>query len=169
MLHEYSPGDVAGSLGVASIVIGCAGTIAGGLLSDRVGRAGGDRSRLKVALWAAGLGFFGGAIALAGSGSQAITFFALWIFMSSISGTVGITVLQNVVPNQMRGVGTALVSFCNVLMGLAAGTALTGALTDYLFRDPRAVGLSMTLVAMTAGAAAFLLLHRARNQLRARG
>ena len=159
----FSPGEIARSLGSVSMIVGSAGTIAGGLLSDRQASRGGDRARLTVALWAAGIGLFGGAVALAATGTQAIAFFALWIFMSSISGTIGITVLQNIVPNQMRGVGTALVSFCNVIMGLAAGTALTGALTDYIFVDPRAVGLSMTCVAMTAGAIAFLLFRRARS------
>lgn len=159
---HFTPGEIAGSLGIVSMLAGGAGTIAGGLLSDLQAGRRGDKGRLTVALSAAGIGFFGGAVAIASSGGQAIAFFALWIFMSSISGTVGITVLQNVVPNQMRGVGTAMVSFCNVIMGLAAGTALTGALTDYVFRDPVAVGFSMTAVAMTAGGIAFLLLLRAR-------
>lgn len=159
----YSPGDIAGSLGVASIIIGGAGTIAGGLLSDRHAGRGGNRGRLSVAMLAVIAGLAGGLVAFAGSGGVAIALFGLWIFNSSISGTVGITVLQDVVPNQMRGVGTALVSFCNVIMGLAVGTALTALLTDYLFRDPLKVGWSMSVVALSSGIAALLLLRRARS------
>ncbi len=164
---DYSPGDIAGSLGIASIIIGGAGTIAGGLLSDRHASRGGNRGRLSVAMLAVAVGLTGGCIALAGSGGIAIALFGVWIFNSSISGTVGITVLQNVIPNQMRGVGTALVSFCNVIMGLAVGTAMTALLTDYLFRDPQMVGWSMSIVALSSGIAALLLLRRSRGLTRA--
>ncbi len=159
----YSPGDIAATAGTVSILIGGLGTIAGGLLSDRHAGRGGNRGRLSVAMLALLVGLGGGCIALAGSGGVAIALFAVCIFNSSIGSAVGITVLQNVVPNQMRGVGTALVSFCNVIMGLAVGTALPALLTDYLFRDPQKVGWSMSIVALTSGIAALLMLRRARN------
>ncbi|MES2495846.1 MAG: MFS transporter [Pseudomonadota bacterium] len=162
----YSPGEIASTLGVASLLIGGLGTIAGGLLSDWQTGRGGNVRRLAVAILAVALGGAGAAQWLTQSGGQAIGLFALWIFMSSISGTIGITVLQNIVPNEMRGVGTALVSFCNVLMGLAVGTALTGMLTDHVFGDPRAVGQSMSIVALTASAVALYLLYLARSRLR---
>ncbi|HVK82384.1 MAG TPA: MFS transporter [Verrucomicrobiae bacterium] len=158
----YTPGEIAQTLGIVSIIIGGAGTIFGGWLSDREAGRGEDRGRLKIAMLAAAIGLGGGAIAFAGNGDQAIACFALWIFMSSVSGAVGITVLQNIVPNKMRGVGTALVSFCNVILGLGVGTALTGVLTDHLYRDPMAVGLSMSTVAMSAGLLALVLFWRAR-------
>lgn len=163
----YSPGEIGSTLGVVSLVVGGAGTIAGGLISDWQSSRGGDVRRLAVAALAVSLGLAGGAQWLTQTGGQAIGLFALWIFMSSISGTVGITVLQNIVPNEMRGIGTALVSFCNVLIGLAVGTALTGVLTDHVFGDPKAVGHSMSIVAIGAGILALSLLGLARFRLRA--
>lgn len=161
----FTPGEIAQTLGLVSIIIGAVGTIFGGWLSDREAGRGEDKGRLKIAMVAAALGLAGGAIALAGSGEQAIAFFALWVFMASISGTIGITVLQNIVPNKMRGIGTALVSFFNVILGLGVGTALTGALTDHLYNDPMAVGLSMTTVATTAGVVSLFLFWRSRIAL----
>lgn len=163
----YSPGEIGSTLGVVSLLVGGAGTIAGGLISDWQSSRGGDVRRLAVAALAVSLGLAGGAQWLTQNGGQAIGLFALWIFMSSISGTVGITVLQNIVPNEMRGIGTALVSFCNVLIGLAVGTALTGVLTDHVFGDPKAVGHSMSIVAIGAGILALSLLGLARFRLQA--
>lgn len=165
----YSPGEIAATLGVVSIIVGGAGTIAGGLASDGQARNGGDARRLLVSICAVVIGMAGGFQWLSGSGGQAIALFGLWIFMSSISGTVGITVLQNVVPNEMRGIGTALVSFCNVLMGLALGTVLTGALTDYVFGNPLAVGQSMSVVAIVSALSALLLFWTARRRVLATG
>ncbi|WP_374571252.1 MFS transporter [Phenylobacterium sp.] len=161
----FSPGEIAGTLGLVSILVGGAGTVLGGYLSDRQGARGGDPQRIRVAMLAATAGLLGAAIALASTGAQAIACFGIWIFMSAISGTIGITVLQNVVPNKMRGIGTAAVSFCNVIMGMAAGTALTAVLTDHVFRDPLSVGLSMTTVTGTAGLIALLLFGRAQAGL----
>jgi MFS family permease len=164
----FSPGEIAATLGVVSISIGGLGTILGGVLSDREARRGGDAGRVTIALAAAGFGLVGAVIALASSGGQAIACYTLAVFMCAVSGTIGITVLQNVVPNRMRGVGTSLVSFCNVILGLAVGTALTGVLTDDLFHDPKAVGFSITTVCGSAGVVSLILLWRARRAL-ARG
>lgn len=161
----FSPGEIAATLGVVSIVIGGLGTVLGGVLSDREARRGGDKGRVTIALAAAGFALVGAVIGLASNGGQAIACYTLSIFMCAISGTIGITVLQNVVPNRMRGVGTALVSFCNVILGLAVGTALTGMLTDHLFHDPMAVGSSISTVCGVAGVVSLLLLWRARRAL----
>jgi len=138
-------------LGLASIVTGVLGTVLGGLVADRMVRRGGPPQRLIIACVAAGLGVFGGAIGLAQSGLQVVAFFSVWAFMSAISGTIGITAVQEIVSNEMRGVAVAINSLGNILVGVVIGTSATAFLTDAIYRSPLAVGLSMTTVAVPVG------------------
>lgn len=162
----YSGGDLAATLGPVSLGIGCAGTLLGGWVSDRLGRRGGDRRRLALALAAVALGAAGCGIGFSGHPHLSIALFGLWLFSSSISGTVGITVLQNVIPSEIRGIGTAMVSFCNVILGLGVGTALPGLVTDKVYGTTASVGLSISTVMIPCAMIAFLLFARARTRLR---
>jgi hypothetical protein len=89
----------------------------------------------------------------------------LWILMTSVSETIGITTIQDVVPNEMRGVGTSLVSFANILIGMSLGTSLTAVFTDHVYHDPHAVGWSITSVAAPAGLISAFLFWRALRVL----
>jgi sugar phosphate permease len=75
------------------------------------------------------------------------------------------TMVLNTVPNQVRGIGVSLVSFCNMLIGLTLGTSMTAIFTDKVYRDPMAVGWSMTTVVVPAAALALLLFWRARRMV----
>jgi cyanate permease len=84
--------------------------------------------------------------------------------MASAAEAIGIAVLQAVIPGEVRGVGVACVSFCNMLFGLACGTALTAMFTDHVFHDPRSVGRSMSAVAIPTALIAFALLWWTRTR-----
>jgi MFS family permease len=152
-----SAGQIGSHLGALSIATGVLGTLAGGVLSDLRANKGGEPARLSIAVGAVLVGLVGAAIALAPTANQTLACFAVWTLMASAAEAVAITTLQAVIPNEVRGIGVALISLGNMLIGLGGGTALTALLTDHVFHDPRAVGLSMGCVALPAGLAAIAL------------
>jgi MFS family permease len=163
---HMTPGEIGSTLGAIAIVLGVVGSIGGGVLSDRLARRGGARARLRVALIAAIIGLGGAGIALAGTGLQAIALFSLWLLAANFSETIGITLVQTLVPNEMRGVGASLVSLFNMMIGLGLGTSLTAIFTDRVYRNPLAVGWSISSVTAPAGVLSVLLLWRAMSALK---
>jgi len=159
-----SPLEIGRQLGLVAIVSGVGGTLLGGLTGDFGARRRGEQARITIAFGAILVGLGGSAIALAANTTQVLLCFVTWTAMASMSESLGIAVIQAVVPNEVRGVGVALTSLCNMLLGLALGTTLTALLTDHVFRDPRAVGASMSAVVLPTALAAFALLWRARSR-----
>ena len=91
----------------------------------------------------------------------------LWGLCSAFAGISGIAAVQDLVPNEYRGVGMALVAFCNTLLGLGFGPTLVALATDLLYRDPSSVGLSLTTTVVPAGFLASLFFFAAiRSGLR---
>jgi MFS family permease len=159
---DLSPMQIGEQLGLVAILSGVGGTLAGGLLGDFSVLRGGERARLTLSLAAILIGLMGAAVAFASTASQVLLCFAIWTSMASASEAIGIAVLQSVIPGDMRGVGVACVSLCNMLFGLACGTALTGVLTDRFFHDSLKVGGSMSVVVVSTALIAFVLLWRLR-------
>lgn len=57
-------------------------------------------------------------------------------------------ILHAITPNEMRGQVTALFSFFNNVIGGVLGASLVAMLTDFVFRDPLALGRSMAVVSL---------------------
>jgi len=156
----FSPGEIGETLGFLAIATGIAGSVFGGVVSDHMAKRGGQPARVLMALGAYVLGLGGGGVALAANGFQVVALYTLWMLMITVSETICITLVQEVVPNEMRGVGASLVSFANILIGLSLGTTLTAVFTDHVYHNPLAVGLSITSVAAPAGLLALFMLWR---------
>jgi MFS family permease len=159
-----SPLQIGEQLGLAVTLSGVGGTLAGGLLGDFSARHGGEPARLTLALGTILVGLLGTSICLAVTAHQVLLCFVIWLSMASAAEAIGIAVLQAVIPGEVRGVGVACVSFCNMLIGLACGTALTAMFTDHVFHDPRSVGRSMSAVAIPTALIAFALLWWTRTR-----
>jgi MFS family permease len=157
----FSAGDVAGTLGLATLAAGIVGATSGGLASDRVARGRTAAARLPVSLAATVVGIVGAGLGFAPSGWLVVALFALWFTMSSVAGAAGVTAVQEIAPNEMRGLSVALISFGNILLGLGGGPTLAALLTDHLYRDPAKVGLSISTVAAPAALAAVILFYLA--------
>lgn len=160
--YGYAADELGLLLGGIAMATGVVATLGGGWLADRWGRYDGLRRRLWLACALAVLALPGTLIGLAGGQSGlALAAFGLWSLLSSAAGCVAIAVLQQVLPNELRGFGTALAAFGNILLGLGLGSSLTAALTDHVFADPTAVGWSISCVTLPAALAAALLLRHA--------
>ena len=58
--------------------------------------------------------------------------------------------MQLIIPNELRGLASALIFFSTSLGGLMLGPLLIGLGNDYLFRDPNLVGYSLALTVACA-------------------
>lgn len=164
-----APQEVGTTLGPLIIVAGALAALGGGALSDRFARVHGASGRLRLGFFAAVLAAPFALIALAGSSGQVLIAVTLWMLFSTCAGLAGITALQDILPNRARGLGSSLIAFGNIIVGLGGGATLTGFATDHLFRDPHAVGRALTLVILPATLLAILLFNHASRRARTTG
>jgi MFS family permease len=152
--------------GMVTVLAGIAGCVMGGIFSDAAARLLGTRGRLVFSFSAALLACVGAALLRSSHLFAALSGLGLWTFGSGLGAISGVAAIQNLVPGEYRGVGIALVAFCNTLLGLGLGPSVIAWITDRVLRDPALVGLAITLAAVPAGTLAalmFLLASRTPN------
>ncbi len=153
-----SPGAVGNSFGPVALVMGITGTLLTGIAGDQIVRLWGAYARL---LFAAGVTLLGLASIFIGVASSAAAALAL-IGVSSFGSTAALTLcsasLQDIVPDQIRGVATALVSLMATAVGLGTAPTLVALATRYFYGPHSSVGFGMATVAPPAAAAATVLL-----------
>ncbi len=74
--------------------------------------------------------------------------------------------VQELLPNRMRGLGTAILLFMQNLIGLGLGPTLVALLTDYVFENEMALGHSLALCSVVVLIVAFLCFYRALSLMR---
>jgi MFS family permease len=156
--------DIGRVLGAIVIVTGACGAVLGGSFSDRLARAGGPRLRLMGAAGAATLGLPLMVIGATSQPWEVLVMFGWWNFFSSAIGATQVTVLQESVPNQMRGVTVSLIAFCNIAIGLGLGTLATGLLIDRVFHDRLSIATSLGAVVTPASVLGCVLLWFAASK-----
>lgn len=67
-------------------------------------------------------------------------------------GAIGASAVQLVTPQHLRGRVSAIYLLAVGLIGMTAGPAIVGAMTDYVFADPDSLGLAMSITYVTVGA-----------------
>jgi ABC-type amino acid transport system permease subunit len=77
----------------------------------------------------------------------------------------GVAVLQDFVPNQFRGTGVSILTFCNTLLGLGCGPTLVALTTDHVYGAPTAVGFAVSTVVAPAAVIAVAVFAFCRWQL----
>lgn len=87
-----------------------------------------------------------------------VALLALAFFFAAFPMPPSTAAMQLLAPNRLRARVSAVFLFFNSLIGLALGSVLVGSLTDYVFRDPKAVGASMAIVVLGAALLAMLTL-----------
>ncbi|MGI8839205.1 MAG: MFS transporter [Caulobacteraceae bacterium] len=162
--YRFSAGEIGALLGALVVATGVLGTVLGGLLSDRRAKSGGPRARIVAAAISATLALPLMAIGATFNAWQVLALLGWWNFFSSAAGTIGITALQEAVPNEIRGVGISLVAFGNIFGGLGLGTMTTALVTDRVFHDPTRVAASLSLVVGPAAVLATTLFWRAARR-----
>ena len=163
-VYHTTSGAIAFDLTVATIGAGLIGTMGGSALSDLFERRG--SGRLMLAAFVFVLAVPAALIGVMPNLSLVLGAFTLWMLVSSVAGTVAITAIQELLPDDARGVATATISFCNTLVGLGTGPVLVSLATQYYFGAPTAVGEAITLVVLPAASLAVLLFYLAAQRAR---
>jgi MFS family permease len=157
--HGLTQGQAGLLFGLIVGVSGTAGIVLAGQLADRLRQRGIVDANLRVALWGSALGLvFAVPFPLAPSaGWAAICLVPVTVFLSSPFG-VAPAAIQQMMPNTMRAQATALYLFVINLIGMGLGPTAVAVLTEDVFRDEKAVNLSLLLVGVLSFAAAAVLL-----------
>jgi len=145
--------------GLIVAVSGTLGIVTGGKMADWLRKRGHTDADLRVALLAAAAGLpFVVLFPLAPAAHWAATLLAPVVFFMSAPFGVAPAAIQQMMPNTMRAQATALYLFAINLIGIGLGPTAVAVLTDDVFRDKKAVHLSLLVVgAITFASAAILL------------
>jgi MFS family permease len=154
-VHGMKLGEIASTIGPVRGVIGALGILAGGMLTERLGR---HDARWRVRLPALACVLVGPAEVLFLLGDTT------WLWMAGFALTSFLTLVHmgpifaatlNVTKPRMRALATSIMVLCASLLGQAVGPLLVGFLNDWL--EPtfgaHAVRYSLLITAATAVAA----------------
>jgi MFS family permease len=161
--------EVGGFMSLAVAVGGVVGGLGLGLLVDRLFRRG--RRDIAIRVNAAMLVFVTPFTAIAFLADNATLMFgSVLLTMLTVGACFGpaLAAVQMVSPVAMRGRCAALAVLVSNLGGYALGPMLVGAFTDYVYRDPSQVGLSIATVSLVLGPLGALALWWARAPFLAR-
>jgi MFS family permease len=143
----FTPPQAALRLGGILVLLSPLGVYAGGWLADWLQRRGHRDATLRVALIAAaGLWPLSAVATTVTDPGLVVLLFCPFVFFASLSMAMAPAALQVVAPNQMRAQISATWMLVLNLVTAGVGPTAVGAITDYYFGDPLAVGQSMALV-----------------------
>ncbi len=136
-------------MGVIYLVLGSAGSICGGFLSEWLARAGRTDANLRVVgIISAALIVPGVVAPLAGALWATITLLCVLVFLANAFYGSSIAALQLATPNAMRATNSALHLLLNNLIGLSLGAAAVPLINAFLFSGSANVGPAIALIAI---------------------
>jgi MFS family permease len=140
----------------------------GGALSDWARSREGGRGVMRYACVAAIAALFLTSFAIMPEPRLVIAVLFFQSIASSLCSVICIVAIQITLPNELRGLASALISVGNVLLGLGCGPTLVALVSERVFRGPNALGLSLLTVTAVAFVAAASLLMGERWRCRSR-
>ena len=174
---DMTMGQAGPAIGVILLIFSSAGLITGGWLTDRLVLKGLPDGGLRAGV-VAGIGCVPFAVLMPfmPSVTSVLLLFCPLLFFASFGFGAAAAALQQVTPNRMRAVVSALYLFLLNLIGIGLGPTVTALITDYVFANEQAVGFSIAITAGTCGLLGAIVLwlglrpfrDEAAAQLRAR-
>jgi len=162
--HGWQVADAGMAFGVVLIIFGPLGALLGGTLADRYDRRRGTGGPFVVGAVLAALAILPATAApLVSSPGLALTLLALLVLCFSGPIALGVSALQQVTPNELRGQLSAVYLLIVNFLGIGFGPTLVALITDYGFGDDAALAYSLALVGGCASAGAALLLFAGRG------
>ncbi len=157
-LHGLATSEVGMTVGLVYLAGGIGGTLFGGWLSDRMYARGKLDAPLRVAILAAGaVSLLAPLATLMPTLHLTVVLLFLVVFFLLMPLGLAAVALQSVTPNQMRGQVTAIYFFFVTMMAMGLGPTSVALFTDYVYRDPLAIGKALSTVAVTATPIALVL------------
>jgi MFS family permease len=154
----WSGTQIALWFGGCLILSGVVAALVAGLISDWARSRRGRNGVLHVALAAAIAALVCTSFALMPNPRLLIGVLFCQSIASSICSLICVITIQVSLPNELRGLGSGILSLGNMLLGLGCGPTLVALATDHLYHSPTAVGFSIVTVIAPAFAACVLLL-----------
>jgi MFS family permease len=166
LIREFglSPAEVGLRYGVVLLVFGGAGTIVGATLASWLARR--DVAQAPIIVTTLGMACSGPILAQAAwadSAAAALAWYGPGLLCLTLPGGTAIQVIQEAVPNALRGQASAIYYLCNSLLGLSLGPLSVALLTDRFYGDPARVGDALAWVAMLIGPSTALLAYSTRR------
>jgi MFS family permease len=166
----WSGTQIALWFGGCLILSGVVAALLAGLISDWARSRRGRNGVLHVALAAAVAALACTSFALMPDPHLLLGVLFFQSIASSTCSLICVIAIQVSLPNELRGLGSGLLSLGNMLLGLGCGPTLVALATDHLYHSPTAVGFSIVTVIAPAFVACVLLLwsavpHRAAEPL----
>jgi MFS family permease len=159
--HGWSAASIGIWFGAIVMLCGTAGIVAGGWLADRMKVRGRRDAAMRVGLLVSLIWIPPGLMVfLAASPWWALGALAVAQFFASAPFGVAPAAIQQISPPHLRGQASAIYLFVINLIGLGLGPTAVALVTDYVFHDDNAVGMSLLLVTCIAHAISALLLWR---------
>jgi MFS family permease len=154
----WSGTQIALWFGGCLILSGIVAALLAGLISDWARGRRGRNGVLHVALAAAVAALVCTSFALMPNPRLLIGVLFFQSIASSTCSLICVIAIQVSLPNELRGLGSGILSLGNMLLGLGCGPTLVALATDHLYHSPSAVGLSIVTVIAPAFVACVLLL-----------
>lgn len=157
LIREFglSPGQAGRYLGLIFLIAGSAGSVAGGLLSERLALRGYKDANLRVvAIAAAGTAVPATLAPLMPEYWAVLLLFTPACFCFNAYFGCSVAAVQLATPSGLRATNSAIFLLANALIGLAAGSALIPLLDKLLFGSAGSIGRSLALVAAIASCTA---------------
>jgi len=166
-VHGWTIGQTGRALGFLILPFGVLGLYLGGWLSERWQKRGMVDAALLVGIPSAiGILLFLVPAMLMPSAEWSLVLIGPGFFFLVLPmGTAG-AALQLIFPNQVRAQVSALYLFILNLGGLSLGPLLPGVFTDYLFKDPKMIGVSLALTMAVAAILMIVVISATRRPYR---
>ncbi|HBW82839.1 MAG TPA: MFS transporter [Gammaproteobacteria bacterium] len=150
------------------VIFGTAGIVLGGYLADVLTQRGKAAAKMQVAMLGALLGVpFSVLYPLMSTPTAALLALCPAAFAAAMPLGVAAAAIQQIMPANMRAQGSALYLFVINLIGLGLGPSAVAWCTDYIFKDPDKVNLSLLWVGTSFGLVSALLLYFGSKHYRA--
>jgi len=156
---DVSLGEIGFHYGLISLVLGCAGVLAGPALARALERRGRADANMRIAAWSStAIAPVALMIPFVPDYGSALVIMGLVTFIGSLPMPTNAAALQLVTPNRMRGVAASIYMFVVSLVGVAVPPTLIALLTDHVFHDTAMVGYSLGIVCFVASIFALIVL-----------
>jgi MFS family permease len=157
--------DVGAWMGLALIIVGLLGPGMAGLMVDRISKTGARTGKFKMLILLP-LALLPGALpGFAPTAVLAVLLSTSPSLVFPMFGTTWISTLQEIVPNNVRGLSISLVALFNTILGATLGPLLIALCTEHVFRDPAKIGYSIFVVMAPALVAASVIMRVCRGAL----
>ncbi len=157
-VYGWTAGETGLRYGLVLLAFGGAGTVLGGVLSAHLGKRGVGQPAIWITV--IGMAVAGPLLAgagLAADGWTALMWYAPALLFMTLPGGTAIQVVQEAVPNRLRGQASAIYYLSTSIVGSTLGPLSVGLLTDYVYSDPLRIGSALAIVAIVVAPATSLL------------